>query len=161
MCHEKATLKGEFSNKPLTETLDLRAELPCRGFKRDLLLRSLSVVCNLWIVPALAAQSNHSCHRLSQPAGGHPSTTWWRGDCPYLRLFAHSASSWITQELTYLLQAELTGYEGKGLSHRLDQGALMGSLLPAELWSQLVFSTNRYRIIFPQPLLIGILLFPW
>lgn len=34
----------------------------------------------------------------------------------------------------------------------------MGSLLPAELWSQLMFSTNRYRTIFPQPLLIRTLL---
>lgn len=68
VCHEKATLKGEFSNKPLTETLVLRAEFPCRDFKKQLLLRSLSVVdrkvlhvqlCHLWIVPALSAQSNH------------------------------------------------------------------------------------------------------
>lgn len=116
MCREKATLKGEFSNKPLTETLVLRAELPCRDFKRELLLRSLSVVGrkvwntqvgSLWVVPALAAQSNHlhlcwqefECpgHQLAvtgcQPAEGHPSTTWWRSDSPYLCLLPHSASS--------------------------------------------------------------------
>lgn len=54
-----------------------------------------------------------------------------------------------------------SGFEGKALLHRLGQGTLTWSLLPAEPGSQLMFSTNRYRIIFPHPLLIRtFLLFP-
>lgn len=48
--------------------------------------------------------------------------------------------------LTYLLQVKLTGYKDKAPLRGLGQGVFMCSLLPAELWSQLMLSTNRYRI---------------
>lgn len=183
MCSEKATLKGEFSNKPLTETLILRAELPCRDFK-ELLLRSFwwterswtcsCTVCG-WCSPGSSIQpfatllARTGMPRLPR-TGISAGTSWLSQTVPacWWTPIHHLVERWLSlaafacpfsQQLNhprahYLFQVELTGYEDKAFSHRWGQGALMGSHLPAELWSQLMFSTNRYRIIFPQPLLI-------
>lgn len=69
-----------------------------------------------------------------------------RGDyLGHLGLLALPASS-RDHPSAHLLQKKWTGYEDKAPVHRLDQGARVWSLLPAELWSLLMFSTNRHRI---------------